>query len=86
MNGVEASHAVHYMIGQGIVEPLTIVDTGVGWLGRWQESEVGHDVSTIFHYKPSVALDVGNDGLLGGVAINPLVSVPRATHLFSSDS
>ena len=68
------------MIGHGVVEPCTLVDGGIGGLGRGQEGKVGYHLAIIFHYHCSTLLHVAEDGLLARVAVNPLVGIAGLAH------
>ena len=75
-----AGDAVDDMVGQGVVEPLTVVDGGVGGFGRGQEGEVGHDAAVVFHHEAAVSFYIGLHHLQRRVAVDPLFRIAVGHH------
>ena len=76
----EAGDAVDNVVGQGVVEPLTVVDSAVGRLGRGQEGEVGHDAAVVFHHEGAVSLHICLHRRQRRVPVDPLLRVAVGHH------
>ncbi len=63
-----------------IVQPCTFIDLCVCWFGSRQEGEVCHNPSVICDHIATMSIYVRMDSLLGGIAVDPLVHVPRSVH------
>jgi len=76
----EAGDAVDDVVGQGVIEPLTVVDGAVGGFGRGQEGKVGHDAAVVFHHEGAVSLHVCPHRLQRRVAVDPLLRIAVGHH------
>ena len=79
----ETGDAVDNMIGRFIVEPLPFVDDPVGGFRRSEEGEIRHHPILLHHHKAPSSFHVGGNDLLRGIAIVPLVGIPRPAHRLS---
>ena len=88
--GKDLGHDTMYM-GEGgdpvddivgtIVEPLAIIDDGVGWVRAWNKCEGCHGDAALHEQIAVAAVDVGCHLLLGGVTVCPLREVALGYHL-----
>ena len=76
-----AAHAVDYVVGEGIVEPLTVVNLLVGRFRRWQKREIAHDFPVVLNHETSCLPDIVLHNFYRRVAVNPLLPVARCLHL-----
>ena len=65
-----------YIVGQG-VQPLAIVDLGIGGVGALNKSKGGNGLVCLFvnDNMTDTLLDVADDLLLGGMPIGPLSGI-----------
>ena len=76
----ETGDAVDDVVGLAVVEPLPVVDSAVGGLGRGQEGEVGHDATVVFHHEGAVSLHVCPHRLQRRVPVDPLLRIAVGRH------
>ena len=80
VRAVFAAYAVDYVVGEGVVEPLTVENLLVGGFRRRQKSEISHDLPVVFNHETALLFDVVHHDLHRRVAVDPLFPVARSLH------
>ena len=75
-----ARNAMDDVIGQGVVEPLAVVDFRVGGLGRAQKRKIAHNPSVFLDDEAAILCDVGPYRFERGVSLFPLRGIARRCH------
>ena len=75
-----ARDAMDDVIGQGVVEPLAVVDFRVGGLGRAQKRKIAHNPSVFLDDEAAILCDVGPYRFERGVSLSPLRGIARRCH------
>ena len=74
------THAMHHMIRQCIINPLSFIYCCIGRLRRRQECEIGYHYPIILNHHTALTLNIANYGLDRRIPVNPLILVTRITH------
>jgi len=75
VRAVFTAHAMNYVVGEGVVEPLTVENLLVCGLRRRQKREITHNLPVILNHETALLLNVILHNFHRWVAVDPLFPV-----------